>query len=265
MLVTCAKARAISVFARPGKSSIRTWPSARIPSRTSSSASRLPTTARSTSSRMAFARPATCVEVHSDSSRSTTRRRLSGGIPGACAVRRRGAVVAGELPQLRAEHVLARRRAASPRGGEPDADDLAHDRPQAGVGVEGASRSPSSARARAGPARPGAGPRAGRGRAPRRAPSAPRAERPRAPRPPRAARASAPTTRMKMSSSSSNQPGASSRANSSAAASSTVRKSQAPSSRLMPPPARRARRARRAGRRARRSRPPSSSRRSRGG
>ena len=49
--VACANERAISVFARPGKSSIRTWPSASSPSRTSSSASRLPTTARSTSSR----------------------------------------------------------------------------------------------------------------------------------------------------------------------------------------------------------------------
>jgi len=32
---TWAKERAISVLARPGKSSIRTWPSARIASRTS--------------------------------------------------------------------------------------------------------------------------------------------------------------------------------------------------------------------------------------
>jgi hypothetical protein len=40
MLVTCAKARAISVLARPGKSSSRTCPSASIPSSTSSSASR---------------------------------------------------------------------------------------------------------------------------------------------------------------------------------------------------------------------------------
>src|SRR5437879_2290468 len=47
----CANERAIRVLARPGKSSIRTWPSARMPSSTSSRASRFPTTARSTSSR----------------------------------------------------------------------------------------------------------------------------------------------------------------------------------------------------------------------
>ena len=58
MLVTCEKARAISVLARPGKSSISTWPSASRPSRTSSSASRLPTTARSTSARICSERSA---------------------------------------------------------------------------------------------------------------------------------------------------------------------------------------------------------------
>src|SRR5207302_7810843 len=52
MLVTWANARAISVFASPGKSSIRTWPSASSPSRTSWSAPRLPTTALSTSVRI---------------------------------------------------------------------------------------------------------------------------------------------------------------------------------------------------------------------
>src|SRR5215218_6504610 len=49
-VVACAIERAISVFARPGKSSSRTWPSPRIPSRISSSCSRLRTIARSTSS-----------------------------------------------------------------------------------------------------------------------------------------------------------------------------------------------------------------------
>ena len=50
--VTAANERAISVLARPGLSSISTCPSASSPRRMSSSASRLPTTARSTSSRI---------------------------------------------------------------------------------------------------------------------------------------------------------------------------------------------------------------------
>ena len=53
--VTVANDLAVSVFARPGTSSSRTWPSARRPARTSSSRSRLPTTARSTSSSTAAA------------------------------------------------------------------------------------------------------------------------------------------------------------------------------------------------------------------
>ena len=51
--VTSANDRAVSVFASPGTSSSRTCPSASMPARTSSSRSRLPTTARSTSSRIA--------------------------------------------------------------------------------------------------------------------------------------------------------------------------------------------------------------------
>src|SRR5262249_53149298 len=61
---TWAKERAISVLARPGKSSIKTWPSLRTPRSTSSSAWRLPTTARSTSSRMRSARAPTSVRVY---------------------------------------------------------------------------------------------------------------------------------------------------------------------------------------------------------
>src|SRR5262249_41188465 len=45
-----AKQRAISVLARPGKSSSSTWPPESRPSSTSSSTARLPTMARSTSS-----------------------------------------------------------------------------------------------------------------------------------------------------------------------------------------------------------------------
>src|SRR5579884_432304 len=48
--ITRAKLRAIRVLARPGKSSISTWPSESSASRISSSTSRLPTTAFSTSS-----------------------------------------------------------------------------------------------------------------------------------------------------------------------------------------------------------------------
>ena len=54
--------RAISVLARPGKSSSSTWPSASRPSSTSSSASRLPTTARSTSSSIALGELADLLE-----------------------------------------------------------------------------------------------------------------------------------------------------------------------------------------------------------
>src|SRR4051794_18194107 len=57
--VTAANERAIKVLARPGLSSISTCPSASSPSRTSSRASRLPMTARSTSSRMRAARSLT--------------------------------------------------------------------------------------------------------------------------------------------------------------------------------------------------------------
>src|SRR6476660_2050654 len=52
MAKTCANDRAISVFPRPGKSSMSTCPSARKPSSMSASASRFPTTARSISSRI---------------------------------------------------------------------------------------------------------------------------------------------------------------------------------------------------------------------
>ena len=51
--VTWASERAVSVFATPGRSSSRTWPSAMRPSTTSSSTARLPMTARSSSSTMA--------------------------------------------------------------------------------------------------------------------------------------------------------------------------------------------------------------------
>src|SRR5919201_6740960 len=67
MLAVCATDRAISVFARPGKSSIRTCPSASRPSSTSSSTSRLPTIARSTSSRMRCAASRTSSTRISDS------------------------------------------------------------------------------------------------------------------------------------------------------------------------------------------------------
>src|ERR671936_79056 len=67
MLAVCATDRAISVFARPGKSSIRTCPSASRPSSTSSSTSRLPTIARSTSSRMRCAAARTSSRTVSDS------------------------------------------------------------------------------------------------------------------------------------------------------------------------------------------------------
>src|SRR5215212_1409232 len=57
---TAANERAINVLARPGTSSISTWPSARTAIRTRASTSRLPTIARSTSLIIRSDRPATC-------------------------------------------------------------------------------------------------------------------------------------------------------------------------------------------------------------
>ena len=62
--VTVANERAVSVFASPGTSSSSTWPSARRPSSTSSSRSRLPTTARSISSRTAAAPSRELAQLH---------------------------------------------------------------------------------------------------------------------------------------------------------------------------------------------------------
>src|SRR5829696_102198 len=62
--VTAANERAINVLARPGKSSISTWPSARTAIRTRASTSRLPTIARSTSPMIRSDRAATCSSVN---------------------------------------------------------------------------------------------------------------------------------------------------------------------------------------------------------
>ena len=265
MLVTCAKARAISVFARPGKSSIRTWPSARIPSSTSSSASRLPMTARSTSSRTSFARPASWSTFTATPAARPGGAGCRRGIPGACrsvgAARSSRASSHSSGPST-SSLVLE----PQPAGGEPDADDLAHDRPQAGVGVE--RRGVRHRQLALEPVELGRALGLGRVAVERLGERRALldAERPRAPRPRRCSTASAPTTRMKMSSSSSNQPGASSRANRSAG---REQHGQEEPGAEQPPHAAarapRARRARRAGRRGRRSRRPSSSRRSRGG
>ena len=79
---TCANERA-SVLASPGKSSSRTCPSARKPRKTSSSGSRLPTTALSTSSRTAPDSSSYACELHAHtaSSESTTRSSSSIGRP----------------------------------------------------------------------------------------------------------------------------------------------------------------------------------------
>ena len=55
---TCANDRAMSVLPKPGTSSSRTWPPARMPISTSSRVRRRPTTARSSSSKMAVHVPA---------------------------------------------------------------------------------------------------------------------------------------------------------------------------------------------------------------
>src|ERR687898_3600712 len=60
---TAANERAINVLARPGTSSISTWPSARTAIRTRASTSRLPTIARSTSPMIRSDRAATCSSV----------------------------------------------------------------------------------------------------------------------------------------------------------------------------------------------------------
>ena len=77
-----AKERAVSVFASPGTSSSRTWPSASRPSRISSSCSRLPTTARSTSStRRAPSSASSRSSIRSRSSAVTTRPSSASSIP----------------------------------------------------------------------------------------------------------------------------------------------------------------------------------------
>ena len=82
------KERAISVLARPGRSSIRTWPSERRASSTSSRTGLLPTTTRSISSRTEAARLRgplgivdAAVRAHSASSRSTARLMVARGMP----------------------------------------------------------------------------------------------------------------------------------------------------------------------------------------
>ena len=167
------------------------------------------------------------LDVHSDSSRSTMRRRRCGGCAGGVPVGRRGPVVARELPELRAEHLLAVLE-AQPARGEADADDLAHDRPQADMRVE--RRGVRHRQLALEPVELGRALGLGRVAVERLGERRALLERKGLTRrehdveaPPARRR-----TRMKTSSSSSNQPGASSRAKRSTPDRITARKSQAP-------------------------------------
>src|SRR5439155_9718287 len=143
----CANERAISVLARPGKSSIRTWPSARNPSSTSSSASRLPTTARSISPRTRSARPAasSMLSIASDRLQLVDDAgELGEGGPACKAIFRRRPLGAHELPRLRSDELaratgLAVEVDAIARA-QPVGRYVAEHRAQAGVQVGGVVR-----------------------------------------------------------------------------------------------------------------------------
>ena len=103
--VTCANERAISVLARPEKPSNRTCPSARMPSRTSSRASRFPTIARFELDQDLLGLRGELLDRHSCSKRATCPGELRRGQarPGPAA---HLAVGTDDLPQLVAQQIF---------------------------------------------------------------------------------------------------------------------------------------------------------------
>src|SRR5438034_9352764 len=143
MSQTWAKDRAINVFASPGKSSIRMCPSARNPSRTSSSGSRFPTTARSSSGMICSQRSAMSPTVaialqplkFGDDLAERGKRR-SGCEP----VLRRRAVRPDDLPGRGRDELAGARRLPveldAVTAPQPECRDLSQHRAQAHVEVE---------------------------------------------------------------------------------------------------------------------------------
>ena len=133
MLSTCANERAASVFARPGKSSSRTWPSARKPSRTSSSGVALADDGPL--DLVEHLRPRarlTCASsIRSPSSASTTRRELARRDAPREPVLGRRPIGADELPGLVAEDRARRVRAPRQRDAAARAEQPGGERAQA--------------------------------------------------------------------------------------------------------------------------------------